>query len=192
MTRLFALGLSALLLALAAPAAHSKGGGDIPTSDYLRLLKASKIIESYQKSAAVSAQVFSARNQGSDKQFARFMGVVATADLSDVDGCMINMYKTQNFSQQDITYLISYFESPLGVKVLAQGLRVRIANIRTGRNDPLPQNIFTETEKHKLMEVTQNPSYQKYGMMVSSRNWAVGLVNCIGHSAAVKKAGIVF
>lgn len=163
-----------------------------PASEYLRLLKATKYIENYKEAAAVSARVFNARGEGNDKEFARFMNIVATSNLSDVRACMADVYKTHDLTHKDVINLISIFESPLGVKILDQSKRMMIADIEQGNHQALPTNLFTDKERHEMEKMQQNASYRKYGLMTANREFAKGMMKCITESSAVKKAGIKF
>lgn len=181
-----------VVLLLSASLAQAQDAAEIPASEYLRLIKATRFIENLKEMAEVSSKVFGARGQGSDDDYARFMSIVATADLSDVSDCIVAVYKTQELSRHDIVTLVSFFESPLGVKLLEQSQKMIIADIEQGSHQPTPPDVFTEEEKQGIQEIQQNTAYQKYALMTADREFHSGIMKCIAESSAVKKAGIKF
>ena len=185
---------TAIAVAIFLSASPSQAQGDIPvpTTEYRRLLEATQFVDNYKKTAAVSARVFAARGQGSDKQYAAFMGVVAKADLSDIGGCLVDVYKTQNLSQQDVSSLIAFFESTLGQKLLLEGRRMMEADIERGSHQALAADAFTEEEKRGINEVQKTEWYMKYARMTADRGVAAANMNCIVQSHAVKSSGIKF
>jgi hypothetical protein len=166
---------------------------DIPdAADYVRLLNATKFVGNYKEMAAVSARVFGARNQGSDKEFSRAMAVIAAADLTDAEGCLIGVYRTQDLTRQDIVSLVSLFESPLGVKLLQQSQRKLIADVERLSIQPFPANVFTEEEKREIVALQKSVPFRKYSLMSVNREFVAGMIRCITQSRAVKDAGIKF
>ena len=182
--------LGALALALAAFPAAAQKVAEAPAADYLRLLQASRNVEQFKQVAAVSARIFGARGQGSDKEYAQLMGVIATADLSDADQCLVGLYRGQELTREDVATLISIFESPLGAKLLEHSERMLLAALERGGPQPLPPDAFTEDEKRGLQQIRENPAFLKYGRVTANQRFATGMIDCIGQSDAVKKSGI--
>jgi hypothetical protein len=142
--------------------------------------------------AAISARVFAARAQGSDKEYAQLMSVIATADLSDANECLVALYSGQDLTREDVAALISIFESPLGRKLLGESERMLLAAIERGGQQPMAPDAFTEDEKRGLQQVRENPSFLKYGRMTANQRFATGMIDCIGKSDAVKKSGLTY
>ena len=182
--------LCAAALALAASPAAAQAAADAAAASYLRLLQASRHVEQFKQVAAVSARVFAARGQGSDSEYAQLMGVIAAADLSDANECLVTLYRGQELTQADVATLISIFESPLGKKLLEQSERMLLAAIERGGQQPMPPDAFTEDEKRAMREIRENPSFLKYGRMTANQRFATGMIDCIGQSDAVRKSGI--
>jgi hypothetical protein len=181
----------AFLTALAGSSAQSQGVADSAADPHTRLLKASRFVENYKEMAAVSARVFGARGKGSDKELAHFMSVVSTADLSDVTGCLVALYRAQ-LTREEVATVVTILESPLGEKVIEQSQRMLLADIERGSHQPLGADAFTHEEKRELLEIRQNASFRKYMTMTADRAFGAGTMQCIGQSEAVKKAGIRF
>ena len=184
--------ICALAVALATWPAAAQKAAEVAAADYLRLLHASRNVEQFKQVAAVSARVFSARGQGSDKDYARLMSVIAGADLSDADECLVGLYRSQDLTRDDVAALISIFESPLGLKLLEQSERMLLAAIERGGQQPMPPDAFTEDEKRGLQQIREHPSFLKYGRMTANQRFATGMIDCIGQSDAVKKSGIKY
>jgi len=182
--------VAGVLLALATSSAWGQAGPEATHDDYVRLLKATKYLESFKQTAAVSARVASARGQGSDPEYARFMNVVATADLSDAEGCLADVYATQSMEQEQAQTLIEFFESPLGGKFLEHSQRMFMADVERGSHEPLPTDTFSEAEKAQIAELQQDAAFVKYGQIVSNKDVWAGMMKCIMDAAAVKKVGI--
>jgi hypothetical protein len=178
-------------LTLIAPLALGQYLTEVPrTADYARLLKATKFVENYREMAAVSARVFGARGQGSDKEYARAMAVVSTADLSDTEGCLVGVYRSQSLTKQDITALVSVFESPLGIKLVQISQRKLVTDLERGSVQPFPAGAFTEEEKRQIVALQQNASFRKYSLISANPAFAASVARCIIESKALKNAGI--
>jgi hypothetical protein len=187
--------LCATALALAAlPALAQRAAqvSDVPAADYLRLLHASRNVEQFKQVAAVSARVYGARDKGTDKEYAQLMGVIATADLSDANDCLVNLYRSQELTREDVAELISIFESPLGVKLLEHSERMLLAAIERGGSQPMQPAAFSDDEKRGLQEIRENAAFRKYGAVTANQRFATGMIDCIGQSEAVKKTGIKY
>ena len=189
---LFLRALGALALALAAGPAAAQKAAEIPAADYLRLLHASRNVAQFKQVAALSARIFGARGQGSDKDYAQLMSVIATADLSDADECLVGLYRSQELSREDVAALISIFESPLGAKLLEHSERMLLAALERGGPQPMAPDAFTEDEKRGLQQIRENPSFLKYGRITANQRFATGMIDCIGQSDAVKKSGLKY
>jgi hypothetical protein len=182
----------AVSLLLTASLLRAQPVAPVSANDYGRLLKATKFIAYYQEAAAVSARVFAARGQGNDRQYAAFMDVVAKADLSDINSCLVDVYERQNLSPQDVTSLIAFFESPLGQRFLLQANRMLKAGIERGSPQPPSSDIFTEDEKRVLNEVQQRDWYRKYAQIAADPGVAAANMKCIVQSHAVQSSGIQY
>lgn len=161
-------------------------------NEYVRLLNASKFIENYKEMASVSARVFAARAQGSDKGYARFMKVVSTADLSDIDGCLVKLYANQGVTSADADEVSSFYESPLGAKVLRLSQQMLIGDLERGYHAPPPANSFTADEQQKIIDAYQSPALSHYNRKIASRDFGLGVSKCLATSKAVKQSGIKF
>jgi len=180
-----------VLLALTTPIALGQFAPGVPsTDDYVRLLKATKYVETYKEMAAVSARVFGARGLGSDKDYARLMAVVAKADLSDAESCLVGVYRSQDLTKQDLIMLLSIFESPLGIKLTQASQRKLISDLERGSVQPFPTDAFTEDEKREIMALRQNNAFRKYSLIGANPAVAKSMLSCILESRDVKSAGI--
>lgn len=188
----FPRALCALALALAAWPAAGQNAAEVPAADYLRLLHASRNVQQFKQVAAVSARIFDARGKGSDREYAQLMSVIATADLSDADQCLVGLYRSGELTREDVATLISIFESPLGAKLLEHSERMLLAALERGGPQPPQPDAFTEDEKRGLQQMRENPSFLKYGRMTANQRFATGMIECIGQSDAVKKSGIKY
>jgi glycosylphosphatidylinositol transamidase (GPIT) subunit GPI8 len=75
--------LNAFILGVFVMASSHGQGTATDRSPYDDLLEATRFVQNYRETAEVSAKVFGARAQGSDKEYATFMAKVAKADLHD-------------------------------------------------------------------------------------------------------------
>lgn len=162
------------------------------TSEYNRLLSASKFVENYKEMAVVSARVFAARAQGSDKEYARFMRVISTADLSDIDGCLVNLYSNQGLTVDEATEVSLFFESAIGTKILRISQQTLIGDIERGHHVPPPADSFTDEDRLKARDVYQNAAFSKYSRMVAGPKFMMGITRCLVASRAVQRSGIKF
>jgi len=187
-----ALALAALPALAQRAAQGAAQEAHVPAADYLRLLHASRNVEQFKQVAAVSARVYGARDKGTDKEYAQLMGVIATADLSDANDCLVNLYRSQELTREDVAELISIFESPLGVKLLEHSERMLLAAIERGGSQPMQPAAFSDDEKRGLQEIRENAAFRKYGTITANQRFATGMIDCIGQSDAVKKTGIKY
>jgi hypothetical protein len=193
MTKLFlSISVACLALALNALAEESPVSLSTSTNQYNRLLSASKLVENYKEMASVSARVFAARAQGSDKEYAKFMKVISTADLSDIDGCLVNLYPNQGLTEAEATEVSSFFESSLGTKILRVSQQMLIGDIERGYHVPPPTDILADEERQKVKDVYQNTAFNKYNRTVASREFSSGITRCLAASRAVQRSGIKF
>ena len=182
--RLLSLFPSALIIA--ASVCRAEGSPDVTSSEYIRLLRATRFVENFQESAAVTARVLNAREQGNDNKYARFMSIVAKADLSDTTDCMVGVYRAQGLTHDDVIKISSFFESPLGIKLLTRSQQMAITDIERGSHQPPPQNVFNEEERKMLAEKLQNPSIRKYGSITGNKEFSASMFKCITESSTVK------
>lgn len=89
--------------------------------------------------SAVSARVFGARAQGSDREFAAFSAKVLVAYLTDYRGCMSRAYAVGPLTEADARELTRIFRTPAEERwnVIAQ--QSLISAIETG---PASRRIF--------------------------------------------------
>lgn len=184
--------VAALLLVAAGVSAQDVGE---PTSkDYLRLIRSSRYFENMKAMAALSARVFGARNQGSDAEVARLWRVVAQADLSDSHECLISLYRFHGYTRGDIAVLVSFFESPLGLKLSDASQRKLLADLERvsagGKPGPFPMDDFTVGEVRAVKELQGNPSYRKWSLGTTSKDFVQGSMKCLMSTKAVQRAGL--
>ena len=179
-------------LLLLAPTFGGESQGPAPSRASLsRLLEVLHFVRAYQEMAAVSERVFKERNQGTDAEFARFMGVVARADLSDMNDCVLNLVERRGrFGQAEVDELVAIFESPLGKKVLAETNRVMRATIEQQIVVKPSFDSFSPQDLQRIREIYQTAVFQKYGAMVSSKEWANGMMQCVLASKDVRAANL--
>jgi len=194
MKKLIALiALCCLAIAPATVGAQSAGnltGGIV--ADYARLAKATRFVENYKEMAAVAAKVLAARGKAKDKEYARFMRVISTADLSDISDCITEVYASQDLGVTDVNELIATFESPLGVKLLKNSQKKVLRDVERGSPSPMPLDTFSEQEKQAMAKLFKRPAFINYSRMVASREFTAGTTQCFKSTKAVKEGGFKF
>lgn len=159
---------------------------------FLRLLDASKFVENYQASAVVSERVFGQRAQGSDKDYARFMGYIAKTDLASVKPCLASLTMKQGLSEAEAVEVAMIFESPIGLKVLQMSQELALQSIEQLR--PLQPSFegWSEEDKGRLTVIHQNVAFRKYSALSSNRAHAQGMFECYKGVLSVKYPDIKF
>jgi hypothetical protein len=167
----------------------SSAGDDI----YVQLVDATHFIDNYKEMAAVSAQVFSVRNQGSDRQYAQFMAFMAHADLSDIKACVAKNYADQMMTEGDARELVEIFKSPIGEKILRLSQQMVIDDIRHGAPqgaDVSGLNALSSEDRQQLLEIRSTPSFVHYGQVTTSSAFRAGVGHCLLGSKAAKASGM--
>jgi hypothetical protein len=173
--------------------AQSMKDVDVGDDIYIQLVDATHFIDNYKETAAVSAQVFSARNQGSDRQYAQFMAFMAHADLSDIKACVAKAYSGPMMTERDARELVELFESPFGQKILDLSQQMVINDIRHGASqgvDPSAWNALSSQDRQQFLEIRSRPSFVHYGQVTSSPAFRAGIGHCLLGSKAAKASGI--
>src|SRR5271155_2951605 len=93
--------LAAIPILILSSGAFAQGQSGAARTPFDELLEVTHFIKNYKESAAVSAGVFGARAQGSDREYAAFMARVVNADLSDLQACMSRAYAAGPLTQSD-------------------------------------------------------------------------------------------
>lgn len=185
-----AIASTAFVLAQVVTVACAATVGD--SEPFLDLLRATRFIEQYKETAAVSARIYAARGQGSDKEFAMFMAKMAQSDLSDVESCMARSYAAGPLTTSDAQELATAFRSPIGVKVLAVSLRWQTANIERGSVQPMDASHLSDGERLELAELHRKPAFARYNTMATSASTAAATRTCLAASKVAKGTGIKF
>ncbi|WP_157900217.1 hypothetical protein [Rhodoferax koreensis] len=180
---------SAVVFSMASSIASAQQA-DVP--DFERLVRASQYLESYKASAEVSSRVFGARKQGSDEEYARFMGFVATTELGDATPCIARAMANQGLAGEDVAELTAFFESSLGVRFLASGKQLMKDTFEQGRALSPSYESFTDSEKSQLREAVQRPSFGKYNAMARRQSYGMALLDCIKASVSKQHPGEKF
>ena len=161
---------------------------------YSQLVDAAHFIENYRESAAVSAQVFAARGQGSDADFAKFMASVARYGIADVKDCVAQAFSNPPMTPDDAADLIKIFKSPMGKKILDLGQATMINNIRHMSSQGVDASTvgkFTAEERRDLVEIRRRPSMVHYGQLMGSAVFRSSLGQCIQSSKAARESGLL-
>ncbi len=159
---------------------------------FMRLIQAAKYVEIYQASAVVSARVFRARAQGSDREYAEFMGYVAKTDLESVKPCLAFLASKHDISEGDAVDVAAFFESPIGVRLLKQSQEVMLQTIEQLR--PVQPNFegWSEEDRGRLIAIYQSVAFRKYSALASNRSFAEGSVGCYKAVLSMKNPGVQF
>jgi hypothetical protein len=180
-----------VLSALVSTAARAEVSTPIE-APFDQLLEASRFIPNYKETAAVSARVFGARAQGSDKEYAAFMAKVAKADLTDLQTCLSRAYAAGPLTANDAEELVQIFRSPIGVRLLGLSQQMAIADIERGSHKQLDPSILTDSERRELALVYQKPVFARYSAFIISQTCAESTRTCLASSKVAKENGIKF
>ena len=159
-------------------------------ADYERLLKATGYLESFQRTAAVAERVFTRRAQGSDLDFAKFMGIVARADLAPIRPCVADAYRAGDFTKAEIDRLVEIFESPLGAKIRDQSENLMARSYEAGVAQRPDLAAYTADETQQLAAIYQEIAFQKYGRHSANPASARAVMNCLLKLDAVQRSGL--
>ena len=159
---------------------------------FVQLVKATRFVANYKESAIVSAKVFGARAQGSDKEYAGFMAKVVSADLTDIQDCMSRVYAAGPLTSTDAESLVAIFKSPIGTRVLDLSQSMVIADIERGIHKPPDPSVLTEAERRELAMLYQTPVFARYNALVTSQLFSVAVGACLALSKVAKESGIKF
>jgi hypothetical protein len=171
----------------APPAAQADG-----MAAYMRALDASKFVENYQASAVVSARVFGARAQGSDKEYAEYMGYVATTDLSDAKPCLAKLVSLQGFTPAEADEVTAVYLSDLGPRIIEASRKLIREAIEHGRAVPASFEGWSVEDKQRLAVIYQTPSFRSFHMLAARRSFMEGTIACYKTVLSAKHPGVKF
>jgi hypothetical protein len=170
-----------------APAAQSAA-----RTAYLRVLDAAKFVENYQASAVVSARVFGARGQGSDKEYAEFMGYVAATDLSGAKPCLAQLLALQDFTAAEADEVSSIYASELGRRIIDETRKLMKETIEQGRAVSALLEGWSVEDKQRLATVYQTNSFRKFNSLGTMRPFMEGTLACYKTVLSAKHPGVKF
>jgi hypothetical protein len=159
---------------------------------FVELLTATRFIENYKETAAVSARVFAARGQGSDKEYSAFMAKVASANLSDMRLCLAHAYAATSLTIADARELVAIFKTPIGLKVIDLSQRWNLSNITRGSVKPMDASLLSDSERIELSQLYKRSVFARYNSVVAGESIAAATRACLGSSKVAKEADVKF
>ncbi len=191
---LFAAAIAAFILSAATSVSANSPTGNVgmPASSFLRLVNATQIVENYQYMASVSARVFAARGQGSDKEYAEAMSLAATTDLSGAKGCIATALSGQQLTAAEAAEVSSIFESRVGQRLLNLSRTSTRQSVEQGRMvHPTPEG-WTESDRRELAEIYQTPAFRSFSLVSTQRSFAEQMIGCYRSVIHEKHPGAKF
>jgi hypothetical protein len=185
-----AIGAIAAVATIAAMALAPGAALAQSAADYDRLLSATGYLESFQRTALVAERVFTARAQGSDLDFAKFMGIVARADLAPIRPCVADIYRAGDFTKAEIDRLVEIFLSPLGAKIREQSEQRIVKSYEAGSLQKPETSAFTASETQQMAAIYQEIAFQKFGRHSGNPANSRAVMNCMLKLDAVQRSGL--
>ena len=179
-----------LLPVLAALAASQSPARAQSPADYERLLKATGYLESFQRTAGVAERVFAARAQGSDPEFARFMGIISRADLAPIRSCVAAVYRQGGFTKAEVLRLVEIFESPLGAKLRDQSEQILAKAYETGALQKPDFSTFSASEIQQVAALNEEDAFRKYGRHAARPETSRAIMGCMLELDEVQRSGL--
>ena len=159
---------------------------------FIRLVEASKSVENYQASAVVSARVFGARAQGSDTEYAEFMGYVAATDLTEAKPCLAFLISKHDITEQEAAEVASVYESAIGIRLVELSRELMKYTIERGRLVQPTADGWSDEDKGKLIAIYQTVSFRKFHALATKRSVMEGSLGCYKAVLSLKHPGVKF